>query len=45
MGRLASTVRANDMARASCESRDAGMAEAGTCASAIVGPRAADGTR
>jgi hypothetical protein len=36
---------AKDMARASCEARAAGMPSAGTCASAIEGPRAADAMR
>jgi hypothetical protein len=35
----------NDIARASCEARESGTALAGTCASAIVGPRAADAMR
>jgi hypothetical protein len=45
IGRDAIVDWANATARVSCTAREAGMASAGTWASAIVGPRAAEATR
>jgi hypothetical protein len=44
-GRALAVDWANEIARASCDARVAGTASAGTCASFIVGPREALGTR